>query len=214
MPGFAALVLPRSDRLKPTEARSLNGAFSMLALMLLVTAANAIAGIGGSVVGGAIKTWMSSAVYVLVAGVVALRAIREPTQRRSWVLFALGLSLYGIGNVLWAFWLGRTKSPPIPSICDVLWLSLYPLSYAGIAGLARVGGERHGRARLWLDGIIVGAGTAAVGAALVFQSALDSATGSPLTVATELAYPVGDLALAALIVGVLALRGWRPGSKA
>ncbi len=64
-------------------------------------------------------------------------------------------------------------------------------------------------ARLWLDGIIVGAGLAAIGAALVFGPVLAASSGKPVTVATELAYPIGDLLLAALILGVLAMRGWR-----
>jgi diguanylate cyclase (GGDEF)-like protein len=38
---------------------------------------------------------------------------------------------------------------------------------------------------------------------------LDSASGSTLAVATNLAYPVADLILAGLVVGTLALRSWR-----
>ena len=38
---------------------------------------------------------------------------------------------------------------------------------------------------------------------------LESATGSTAAVATNLAYPVADLLLAALVVALLALRGWR-----
>ena len=101
-----------------------------------------------------------------------------------------------------------SPSPPIPSICDVLWLSLYPASYLGVAMLAR----RHWRgipAGVWLDGIVAGLAIAAVGAALVFGPVLRSATGSAVAVATNLAYPVADLLLAALVVGVLSLRGWR-----
>jgi GGDEF domain-containing protein len=64
-------------------------------------------------------------------------------------------------------------------------------------------------ANLWFDGLIAGAGLAAIGAALVFRPVLASTSGGPIAVATELAYPVGDLLLAALVMGVLALRGWR-----
>ena len=64
-------------------------------------------------------------------------------------------------------------------------------------------------AGVWLDGLIAGAGLAALGAAFVFEPVQASATGSPAAVATELAYPICDLLLAALMVGVLALRGWR-----
>ncbi|HWF73324.1 MAG TPA: bifunctional diguanylate cyclase/phosphodiesterase [Solirubrobacteraceae bacterium] len=196
-------------KLRRNEARALSVAFAVLAAILFVTAANALFGIGGAAVVKPIRDWLSSAVYILVAAIVALRAIRVQTHRRPWILFALGLSLYGLGNVLWSLWIGNLTNAPIPSVCDALWLTLYPLSYAGIVGMARVHGQRRMPAGVWLDGIIAGAGLAAVGAALVFQPILSSATGSTVAVGTELAYPIGDLLLAALVLGVLALRGWR-----
>jgi diguanylate cyclase (GGDEF)-like protein len=197
------------SNLKPREARLLSIGFGLLLAMLLVTAANAVFGIGGAAVVKPIRDWVSSAVYILVAAIVALRAIKVEGQRGPWALFALGLSLYALGNVLWSFWIGTLTNAPIPSICDALWLTLYPMSYAGIVGIARVRGQRRLPAGVWLDGIIAGAGLSAVGAALVFHPILASATGSSAAVATELAYPIGDLLLAALVVGVLALRGWR-----
>jgi diguanylate cyclase len=44
---------------------------------------------------------------------------------------------------------------------------------------------------------------------VVVGPVLDSATGNFAGVTTNLAYPLGDLLLAALVVGVLSLRGWR-----
>jgi diguanylate cyclase (GGDEF)-like protein len=191
------------------QARLLAIGFAVLLVILAVTAANAVFGIGGGAVVKPIRDWLSSAVYVLVAAIVALRALRVEGHRGPWALFALGLSMYALGNVLWSFWIGKLTNAPIPSICDALWLTLYPLSYAGIVGIARVRGQKRMPAGVWLDGIIAGAGLAAVGAALVFEPIFASATGSPVAVATELAYPIGDLLLAALLLGVLALRGWR-----
>ena len=177
--------------------------------MLTVAAVNAIFGVGGQVAEQPIREWLSSAVYVLVAAIVVLRVPKVETKRVPWAIFATGLSLYALGNVLWSLWIGNLKDPPIPSICDGLWLSFYPLSYAGIVGFSSFRGERRLPAGAWLDGIIAGAGLAAIGAAVVFHKVLASATGSPVAVATELAYPIGDLLLAALVVGALALRGWQ-----
>ena len=55
--------------------------------------------------------------------------------------------------------------------------------------------------------MIAGAGFAALGATLVFPRVFADATGSAAVLATELAYPIGDLLLASLVVAVLALRG-------
>jgi diguanylate cyclase len=209
MTGAAFGGLVSSAALRRREARALKCGFVLLLVLLVVTAVNAILGVGGRAADDFVRNWLSSAIYIVVAGIVAFRVVRVSAKRRSWGVFALGLSLYALGNVLWSFWIGNLQDPPFPSVCDALWLTLYPLSYAGIVGFARLRGQRTVPAGVWLDGLIAGAGLAALGAAFVFQSVQASATGSPAAVATELAYPICDLLLAALMVGVLALRGWR-----
>jgi diguanylate cyclase len=176
--------------------------------IVAATGVHAVFGLGGKAAEALVRDWASSALYVVVTATVWLRALRTPSKRTPWVVFAIGLSLYAMGNVLWTMWLEHVPRPPIPSVCDALWLSLYPLSYIGIAGLAGVR-RRALPAGVWLDGIVAGLGIAALGAAAVFPAVLASAKGRPIAVATELAYPVGDLLLAALVVGVLALRDWR-----
>ncbi len=209
MHGFALTGAARSAGLKRTESRLLRAGFAVLVGIIALSAANALLGVGGVWLRLFIREWLSCVVYILAAAIVLLRALRGCSQRRSWALFAAGLSLYGVGNVLWSVWIGNLKAPPIPSVSDGLWLTLYPLSYAGIVGFARLHEQRRLPAGVWLDGIIAGGGLAALGAAIVFGPVLAGATGSKLAVATELAYPIGDLLLAALVVGVLALRGWR-----
>ena len=65
--------------------------------------------------------------------------------------------------------------------------------------------------RLWMDGLIAALGTAALGAALIFEFVADRTTGTPVQVVTTLAYPIGDILMLALVVGVVALTRWRPG---
>jgi hypothetical protein len=167
-----------------------------------------IFGVGGRAVEQPIRDWVTSAIYILVGVIVCWRAVRTTESRRSWMFFAFGISIYGLGNVLWAAWIEHLPNPPIPSICDGMWLTLYPACYIGILGLARVR-ERHVPARIWLDGVIAGLGLAAIGAAVVVGPVSASVSGNTAAVVTEMAYPLCDLLLAALVVGVLALRGWR-----
>lgn len=49
----------------------------------------------------------------------------------------------------------------------------------------------------------------ALGSAIVFDKVLSTTGGSALVVATNLAYPLADLLLLALIVAMFALTGWR-----
>jgi diguanylate cyclase (GGDEF)-like protein len=139
---------------------------------------------------------------------VLMRAVRVEQSRGAWTVIAVGMTLYGAGNLVWAFWLQGLPNPPIPSIADAMWLTLYPASYLGIILLAR----RHWRgvpAGVWLDGLVAGLGLAAAGAIVVFEPVLHSLTGSVGVAAVGLSYPICDLLLAALVVGVFALRGWR-----
>jgi diguanylate cyclase (GGDEF)-like protein len=186
----------------------LAGATAFLIALVAATGAHAILGIGGRSVEEPIRDWLTSAVYILVGVIVCWRAVRTTESRTSWMIFAFGISVYGLGNVLWAAWIEHLPNPPIPSICDGMWLTLYPCCYLGIVGLAGLR-ERRVPARMWLDGIVAGLGIAAIGAAIVVRPVLATVSGGTAAVITEMAYPLCDLLLAALVVGVLALRGWR-----
>jgi diguanylate cyclase len=200
--------LPLADLLASRERRALHVVAALLVVTIAAATVHGLFGIGGPGLDAPVRDWVSSLVYVLVAAIVALRALRVPEQRGPWIILAVGISLYGAGNLLWALWLEHVAEPPIPSVSDLLWLSLYPASYIGLVWLARTKG-RHASAGVWLDGIVAGFGVAAIGAAVVFHQVLQAASGNAAAVVTNLAYPVGDLLLAALVMGVLALRGWR-----
>ena len=201
-------LLPLDSVLGPRERRVLGTVTAVLIALVVATGAHAVFGIGGSAVEEPIRDWLTSAVYILVGVIVCWRAVRTMESRKSWMIFALGISVYGLGNVLWAAWIEHLPNPPIPSICDGMWLTLYPCCYIGIVGLARLR-ERRVPARMWLDGIVAGLGIAAIGAAIVVRPVLATVSGDTAAVITEMAYPLCDLLLAALVVGVLALRGWR-----
>ena len=205
---MGASLLPLSSALGRVERRMLVAATTALIALVAATGAHGVFGIGGRAVEQPIRDWVTSAVYILVGVIVCWRAVRTTEARRSWMIFAFGISIYGLGNVLWAAWIEHLSNPPIPSICDAMWLTLYPCCYIGIIGLARVR-ERRVPARMWLDGVVAGLGVAAIGAAIVVRPVLATVSGNTAAVITEMAYPLCDLLLAALVVGVLALRGWR-----
>jgi two-component system cell cycle response regulator len=101
------------------------------------------------------------------------------------------------------------STAPFPSPADAGYLAIYPGSYIALVLLLRA---RAGRIppNLWLDGLITSLAVAALGAALVF-GVVASTEGSVAAVATNLAYPLGDLALLAFVMGVVTVTGWRPG---
>src|SRR3978361_1785910 len=80
--------LARSAELRRGESRALASGFVFLLVLLIVTAANAGCGIGGKSGDAFVRNWLSSAVYIVVAAIVAFRAIRVAARRRSWAVFA------------------------------------------------------------------------------------------------------------------------------
>src|SRR5207248_3081668 len=145
------------------------------------------------------------------AGLVcAARGVLRRSDRTAWILAGIAILAWGIGDTVWTFTVADLRDPPFPSYADIGFLCVYPPAYGAILLLLRA---RIGRlhSSLWLDGVIGGLGVAAVGTAVVFQAVLKVLGGSPAAVATNLAYPLADLTLIALVVWALGVVGWRPG---
>jgi two-component system, cell cycle response regulator len=148
---------------------------------------------------------------VIGAGIACLlRASAFGPERRAWLLIGAAILSWGAAEVYWTAFIEGNPGAPYPSPADAGYLAFYPLAYAGLAMLVRARAHQINW-RLWMDGLIAALGTAAVGAAFVFDFVAARTTGSSVQVATTLAYPLGDIGMVALVVGVVALTGWRPG---
>ena len=62
---------------------------------------------------------------------------------------------------------------------------------------------------VWLDGLVAMLGVAAFATAFVITPILHGVGGSLAAVATNAAYPLGDLLLVLFAIGAFALSGWR-----
>jgi two-component system, cell cycle response regulator len=148
---------------------------------------------------------------VIGAGVACLvRASAFGRERTAWVLIGAAILVWGAAEVYWTAFIEGNPGAPYPSPADIGYLAFYPLAYAGLALLVRARAHEIDW-RLWMDGAIAALGTAALGAAFVYDFVAEKATGTPLQVMTTLAYPLGDIAMVAVVVGIVALTGWRPG---
>jgi two-component system cell cycle response regulator len=165
-------------------------------------------------VGDSLHTVIGAVVYdavVLGAGVACLvRASAFGRERGAWILIGAAILVWGAAEVYWSIAIEGNPDAPYPSPADVGYLAFYPLAYAGLALLVRARAQEINW-RLWMDGVIAALGTAALGAAFVFDYVAGKTEGSAIEVATTLAYPLGDIAILAMVVGVIALTGWRPG---
>jgi diguanylate cyclase (GGDEF)-like protein len=195
---------------KPKRARLVRHALAFLLLggTALVTVHDWL-GVGGQfhfAIGGPLYD-----AVVLGAGVACLiRASDYKRERGAWVLLGLAILSWGLAEVYWTAFIEGNPSVPYPSPADLGYLAFYPLAYAGLAMLVRARAHEINW-RLWMDGAIAALGTAALGAAFVFDFVSEKATGTALEVVTTLAYPLGDIAMVSMVIGVIALTGWRPG---
>jgi two-component system cell cycle response regulator len=153
-----------------------------------------------------------AAYWVVVIGASLLTLVRARSLRGreglAWGLIGLGSLLWASADVYWTLVLADNAVIPVPSVADAGYLALYPLVFAGLCLLLQERVDGAPRA-LWVDGLTAALAAGALSAAIVLQAVLNTVGGSPLGVATNLAYPFGDLILLAVVVAAFALRGWR-----
>ncbi len=196
---------------EPAGARALRGALAIVLFggTALVTL-HIWFGLGGPGLNYAAEGPIYDAV-VIAAGLACLaRARRGENERGAWLAIGAATLSWGASEVYWTAFILHNPSPPFPSPADIGYLAFYPLAALGVVLLVRARAHEVDW-RLRMDGLIAGLGTAALGTALVFDFIANRTSGSPVQVATTLAYPIGDIAMLSLVVGVIALTGWRPG---
>jgi len=148
--------------------------------------------------------------FEITAGLFCLvRGFTRRPGRAVALVMGSGLVAWALGDLVWTLESQGGASPPTPSLADGFYLTFYPLMYLAVMLLIRPE-LRVSQLRVWLDGAVAGLGAAAICAAFAFDTILRaSGGGSSAAVATNLAYPIGDLILLVLVVGALTVaRGW------
>ncbi len=141
-----------------------------------------------------------------LAGVLLL--IRGRRTDHGWALIGIGALCWATGDVYWQLKLSMLSSPPVPSWADLGYLSFCPFTFAGILSLVR-GRTRNASRTLIADAAAAALATGALSAALVVEPVMTHAHGGGLAIATNLAYPICDLSLLALLIGAMAVGEWR-----
>ncbi len=180
-----------------------------LACLGLALHAAWIAGLGKGTLDVFIDEWAYNVVLVLASGVCFLKAALDSRERAIWLCFGLGLAAWSLGDIYWTVALFGVKKPPYPSLADAGYLLAYPCMYVGVLLLVR---ERvRFSAGAWLDGAIGGLAAAALATAILSPALIGLTMGDPAVVATNLAYPLGDILLLSFLIGGLAVTGLRAG---
>jgi diguanylate cyclase (GGDEF)-like protein len=150
--------------------------------------------------------WLVAAFEIVASLLCIAGAIGSRHGRAVPLTLGLGVLSWSVGDLFLTIQSTGGGSPPIPSISDLFWVTFYPIVYVALVLLMR----RHIKKLVpatWLDGAVAGLGAAGVCACFAFNTILQSIGGdaSAVTVATDLAYPIGDVLLLILAVGGTAI---------
>jgi len=179
-----------------------------LALLLAVYAAQIVVAFMPAPFGDQFLKFASNLIFFGSALVCALRALRGPGERAAWLLMGVGLLAWGLGLLYYTLVQWDLEFIPVPSLADIGYLLIYPPVCAALVLIYR--SRMRGRSRaLWIDGAIGALAAGAIGAAVVVDVVLNAADGTPLSVVMNLSYPLADVLLLGLVVGVLAMTGRR-----
>src|SRR5215218_6424820 len=138
----------------------------------------------------------------------------EPTesigQRWAPILLGLGIISWILGQALFTYyeWVLR-QAPPLPSLADVGYLSVYPFLLAGILLLPAHPVPVASRTRIALDGLMTMIAAVTFSWYFVLGPVMRQGTETTLSKAVSTAYPLADIVLIACLV-ILASR---PGER-
>jgi len=188
----------------------LNAPLSLGVVGFAVLALQVETGFGGAWLANVDNKYTYDAILVLAALNCFLGA-RGRSDRAVWVWVGVAISAWTAGDIYYTWVLDGKADIPFPSLADAGYLLFYPPVYIALVVLFHK--EVRGIVRsLWLDGLIAALTTAALAASVVYAIVERSLAGSGETaagVATNLAYPLGDMLVIGIVVGAVALSGWR-----
>jgi signal transduction histidine kinase len=157
--------------------------------------------LGGGMLDGSVRQAFAAGEAVVVplgAGLLLLLVGRrlEGPSRRAWMTIGAGVTLRGVGEVVWQFYFIAGIDLPYPNVADGFCLAAYPVILLGVLLLPHLRPHRWERVRLTLDAIAGSVATLAIAWTSVPKDFLhpDPDVGF-LGNLTNLAYPVGDLIL-------------------
>jgi signal transduction histidine kinase len=174
----------------------------LAALLLPGDPASAFVDIGLSLVG----QWLPVVVFWLVAA-------RTGLGRTEVVLAAAAVTANAAGDTIYTVFMDESGVLASPSPADVAYLLFYPLMLAALVVLVRRRSRRTTKA-VFLDAGLAVLGSAAVLAVILGPVLSDATSDAPLLDgAIDVMYPVCDIVLVAVVVGVAASPVLRMGPR-
>ena len=137
---------------------------------------------------------------LIAAGACAWTASRSDSQfKRGWMLLGASAAAWCLGQVVWTVDEVVLGVAPFPSMADLGFLAAVPLAIGGLLSFWTAPRGTAQRWHLWLDGLNIVLALTFTGWALGLQQVWLSG-GSFAERAIGLAYPVGDILIATVLI--------------
>ena len=190
---------PLSD---PARRAGIRPALLFLALLGVLTAVYYLPGLAQ------LPRDMAYSLVGVLAGIAVLAGIRHhrPDHRGPWLLIAAGVLLLATGDVIWMV-LDALGEQPFPSSADIAYLLGYPALMLAVLLVIAVRVDRGDRSGL-LDAAILAVAVALAGWVVLVRPVL-LGEGDSLALAIGAAYPLGDLVIIGVAIGMVATPGPR-----
>ena len=152
-----------------------------------------------------------AAAALIASGSCALAAYRNSGRTRwAWSFFGASALSWGLGELAWSWYqVVRGNDVPFPSVADAGFLVAIPLGVAGVFAFTSAPRRLTSRGEAVLAGAIVAMSLLFVAWAFGLGKVYDTSSSSQIAKLIGLAYPVGDIITATVLV--LALRRARRG---
>lgn len=152
--------------------------------------------------------WVPDAFEILVSVLCIARGLARRPGRTVALALGFGLLSWALGDTMWTVQAVAGTSNATQLLGALFYVGFYPLAYVAVVAFMR-GRLRMVSAPGLIDGAVAALGAAAVCAAFAFHGSEYVVTTDTLTKATNLAYPIGDLLLLALVAGAAVLLSGR-----
>ena len=135
------------------------------------------------------------------AGWVTSRRTGHPPTRRAWTLLAASAACWALGQAVWTYYELSGTGAPFPSLADAGYLAV-PLALCAIWALSAET-RRSARIVTLVDGLIIGGALLAISWPIILGPSWRAGGPTTFAFALSLAYPMGNLAVATLLLTTL-----------
>jgi len=156
-----------------------------------------------------LTTWIDDLGQLCAALAAAVSCLivarrRATPARRAWSWIGASALSWAAGQAIWSWYgLVRGIAVPFPSAADIGFLTAVPLELIGILSFPHARESMTSRTRTVFDGLIVGASLLLISWALVLGPVYRGSRGGILAQALSLAYPLGDVVVASVVLTML-----------